>query len=159
MRSAVISPLASGAGHVAGGTAANLFAGQNLSDAFYNSFDGIGKSIAIGTAIGVSATVATCYANGISPLSGKSIQPPARIVTPDGVVLPEGAEIPNNLIDNPYYPGKGSYGIIDQNGNFQEIVRIDQGTPPGFKGPNESHFHLNNKKHIFDASKWPWWKK
>jgi hypothetical protein len=38
LRSAVVSPLAAGAGHIAGGTTANLIAGQNLGDAFANSF-------------------------------------------------------------------------------------------------------------------------
>jgi hypothetical protein len=71
LRSAVVSPLASGAGHVAGGTTANLFAGQNLGNAFSNSFDGIGQSMAIGTAIGVSTTIATNYANGVNPWTGK----------------------------------------------------------------------------------------
>ena len=44
------------------------------------------------------------------------------------------------------------------NGAFESRVRIDMGTPRGFKGPARSHFHLNNgKEHIFDASRWPWW--
>ncbi|MDR2119878.1 MAG: hypothetical protein LBP64_03245 [Tannerella sp.] len=43
-RSAVVSPLASGARHIAGDTAVGLIQGQKLSEAFINSFDGIGKS-------------------------------------------------------------------------------------------------------------------
>jgi hypothetical protein len=73
LRSAIVSPLAAGAGHVAGGTTANLIAGQNLGDAVINSFDGIGKSMAIGGAIGVAATVGVSYANGINPWTGKPI--------------------------------------------------------------------------------------
>lgn len=73
LRSAVVSPLAAGAGHVAGGTTANLFAGQSLDDAFANSFDGIGKSMLVGGAIGVASTVGVSYANGISPWTGKSL--------------------------------------------------------------------------------------
>jgi RHS repeat-associated protein len=74
LRSAVVSPLAAGAGHVAGGTTANLFMGQNLGDAFSNSFQGIGKSMVIGGAIGVVATVGTTYANRVSPWTGEKLQ-------------------------------------------------------------------------------------
>ncbi|MDR1601595.1 MAG: FG-GAP-like repeat-containing protein, partial [Tannerella sp.] len=71
LRSAIVSPLASGAGHVAGGTTANLFAGQSLGDSFVNSFDGIGKSMAVGGTIGVASTIGVSYANGINPWTGK----------------------------------------------------------------------------------------
>ena len=71
LKSVIVSPLAAGAGHVAGGTTANLFAGQNLEDAFLNSFDGIGKSMAIGGAIGVSSTLGTCFATKTNPINGK----------------------------------------------------------------------------------------
>jgi hypothetical protein len=73
LRSAVVSPLAAGAGHIAGGTTANLIAGQNLGDAFANSFEGLGKSMAIGGAIGVAATIGVSYANGINPWTGKAL--------------------------------------------------------------------------------------
>lgn len=55
---------------------------------------------------------------------------------------------------NPNRPG--SYGkLID--GKYVEIIRIDKGSKPGYKGPNNSHFHINgNKKHIFDVNRWPW---
>jgi hypothetical protein len=47
-----------------------------------------------------------------------------------------------------------------ENGKFIEKLRIDPGTLPGIKGPNSSHFHLDGgRKHIFDISKWPWWRK
>jgi hypothetical protein len=166
LRSAIVSPLASGAGHIAGGTAANLFAGQNIGDAFTNSFNGIGQSMLMGTGIGIATTTATSLAQGINPWNGNKLNTSrnvssttssnnARIVTSDGVVLPEGATIPNNLIENPNRPG--SYGVIDANGKFQEIVRIDQGTLSGKNGPTKSHFHLNgSKEHIFDTNRWPW---
>jgi hypothetical protein len=73
LRSAVVSPLAAGAGHIAGGTTANLIAGQNLGDAFTNSFEGLGKSMAIGGAIGVATTVGVSYANGVSPWTGNPL--------------------------------------------------------------------------------------
>jgi RHS repeat-associated protein len=79
LRSVIVSPIASGAGHVASGTTANLLAGQNMSEAFTHSFDGIGQSIAIGTAIGVSTTIAVSYANGVSPWSGE------RFIRQDGL--------------------------------------------------------------------------
>jgi RHS repeat-associated protein len=74
-RSAIVSPLAAGAGHIAGGTTANLIAGQNLGDAFANSFQGIEKSMAIGGAIGVATTTATSLASGVNPLNGKNMYP------------------------------------------------------------------------------------
>ncbi len=77
------------------------------------------------------------------------------IVTKEGVVLPKGADIPSQFVENANR--SSNYGVIE-NGKYVEKVRIDPATSPGFKGPNECHFHLNNGKHIFDASKWPWWK-
>jgi hypothetical protein len=67
--------LAAGAGHVAGGTTAGLLQGQSLDEAFANSFDGIGGSMAIGLGIGVATTVGVSYANGISPWTGKAMSP------------------------------------------------------------------------------------
>jgi len=78
------------------------------------------------------------------------------IVTKEGVVLPRNAYIPENYIENPYR--SSSYGVYE-NGKFIEKLRIDPATQPGFKGPNKSHFHINGgSKHIFDPSKWPFYK-
>ena len=85
---------------------------------------------------------------------GTNIDKGVFIVTREGVVLPQGAKIPEYFIENPYYKG-ASYGMIE-NGKFVEKLRIDQATPSGFKGPNQSHFHLNRGDHIFDSNKWPW---
>lgn len=74
LRTLAVAPLASGAGHVAGGTTAGLLEGQSLGNAFGGSFEGIEKSIGWGTAIGVATTVGMSYANGVNPLSGKIIQ-------------------------------------------------------------------------------------
>ena len=71
-RSAIVSPIAAGAGHVAAGTTAGLVDGQGIKNSFINSFDGIGQSMAIGGAIGVSSTIGTCYANKICPWTGKT---------------------------------------------------------------------------------------
>jgi hypothetical protein len=73
LRSAAVSPIAAGAGHVAGGTTAGLFQGQNLGEAFANSFDGVGKSMAVGGTIGVATTIGVSYANGINPWTGTKI--------------------------------------------------------------------------------------
>ncbi|MDH6344169.1 RHS repeat-associated protein [Parabacteroides sp. PFB2-12] len=70
LRSVVVSPLASGAGHVAGGTTVNLLKNQPLGEAFANSFDGIGQSMAIGTAMGVATTIGVSYASGVNPWTG-----------------------------------------------------------------------------------------
>ena len=79
------------------------------------------------------------------------------IVTKDGVVLPRNAYIPDEFIENTHRSGK--YGI-EVNKDFIEKLRIDPGTPQGFKGPNNSHFHLNGSgKHIFNLEKWPWIRK
>jgi hypothetical protein len=75
-------------------------------------------------------------------------------VTKEGVVLPKGAKIPNQFIENKFR--SADFGEMI-NGKFQSRVRIDTKTPIGMKGPNQSHFHLNNGEHIFDANKWPWW--
>lgn len=70
LRSAIVSPIAAGAGHVAGGTVGGLLEGKSLGDSFANSFAGIGTSMAMGEVIGVTSTVAACYAEGISPWTG-----------------------------------------------------------------------------------------
>ena len=74
LRSIVATPLASGAGHIAGGTVFGLLHGNSLGESLDNSFEGIGKSILIGEAIGVTSTIATCYATRISPWTGERIQ-------------------------------------------------------------------------------------
>ncbi|RMZ60053.1 hypothetical protein D1632_10705 [Chryseobacterium nematophagum] len=78
------------------------------------------------------------------------------VVTKEGVVLPRNAYIPKNYIENPYR--SSSYGVYE-NGKFIEKLRIDPATQKGFKGPNENHFHINGgSKHIFEPSKWPFYK-
>ena len=74
-------------------------------------------------------------------------------VTPQGVVLPKGINIPKGYVENAKRPG--SYGVIE-NGKFVEKLRVDPATKPGTKGPNNSHFHVDNKgKHETDLDKWP----
>jgi len=73
LRSAVVSPLAAGAGHIAGGTTAGLIQGQSFNEAFASSFNGLGQSMAFGAAIGVASTIGVSYANKISPWTGKPL--------------------------------------------------------------------------------------
>jgi RHS repeat-associated protein len=71
--------------------------------------------------------------------SGEAIQ-----VTKSGVALPPGSkhQIPEGYVQNPHR--SGSYGeVVD--GKFKERLRIDPPTPPGQKGPNYSHYHLDGK--------------
>jgi hypothetical protein len=63
-------------------------------------------------------------------------------VTPSGVALPPGPkyQIPKGYVENPHRAG--NYGEI-VNGKFVERLRIDPPPPPGMKGPNHSHYHLD----------------
>ncbi len=110
LRSAVVSPLAAGAGHIAGGTTANmLFYGQNFGEAFTNSFDGIGKSMVIGGSIGIAATIGTSYANKVSPWTGKNLTPKYNELYSNQIELKsvgaKGGSI--NKIDNNYLKQQG----------------------------------------------------
>ena len=112
LRSAVVSPLVSGAGHVAGGTTCGLVEGRSLKTSISNSFDGLGKDIAIGSAISVASTIGVCYTNKINPWTGNSL---VKDITPyyppnDGALNEWKAERlePGTLIDR--YGGlNGSY--------------------------------------------------
>ncbi len=76
LRSAVVSPLASGAGHLFGGTAAGLLEGYSFGDSFINSFDGLGSSMIVGGALGVASTIGVSYASGVNPWTGRFIMRP-----------------------------------------------------------------------------------
>jgi RHS repeat-associated protein len=101
-----------------------------------------------------SVTLASAQSAMNAVKSVTQVEKSVFTVTKEGVVLPKGAKIPGEFVENAHR--SSNYGII-QNGKYIEKVRIDPATPAGFKGPNESHFHLNNGDHIFDATKWPWW--
>ena len=75
-RSAVASPIAAGAGHIAGGTTYGLLEGQSLGTAFSNSFEGLGSSIAVGGAVGIASTIGDCYFRGINPWNGNYFMVP-----------------------------------------------------------------------------------
>ena len=76
---------------------------------------------------------------GAASLMGKAFH-----VTSSGVALPAGAKynIPQDYVQNPYR--SGSYGEVVEE-KFKERLRIDPPTPPGQKGPNYSHYHLDGK--------------
>lgn len=65
---------AAGTGHVAGGTVGGLLQGNSLGESFANSFEGISASMVWGEVIGVTSTIATCYATKTSPWTGEKIQ-------------------------------------------------------------------------------------
>jgi guanyl-specific ribonuclease Sa len=73
LRSLVVAPIASSAGHIAGGTTYGLLDGQSLSEAFNNSFEGLGTSIVMGTATSLTTTYAVSKASGMNPWTGKPI--------------------------------------------------------------------------------------
>ena len=113
-RSLVVSPIASAAGHVAGGTVANLIGKQNFGDAFSNSFQGIWQNVAIGTAIGVGTTTAVSYASGVDPINGKNI-------------YPSNSGFKGQTMSTELQPGQ----IIDRYGNTDGNFFAPEGTPIG----------------------------
>jgi hypothetical protein len=137
-------------GGAAGGYAGSFVAGGIMTGSLKGAHKAGVSGLAFGAGIGAIAGGVSAYR------TVKSMETPFT-VTPDGVVLPKDAYIPKNLVESPYR--SGSYGRV-MDGKFIEVLRIDPGTLPGYKGPNNSHFHLNGgKKHIFDINKWPWWHK
>lgn len=130
LRTSIVAPLASGAGHVADGTAYGLLEGQSLGMAFTNSFSGIGKDMLIGGAIGVASTIGVSYASGINPWTGEFITHSPNIsldFTPDpngdnitlyrGITGSERRGGPLFMTDNPQYAA-----TYVQNGG--QVVRI-----------------------------------
>ena len=120
---------------------------------------GMGSGAVTDAVLGLAGGLAYAEKHGLNPWTGASLAKPFT-VTPDGVVLPKDCEIPSNLIENPHKSGINSYGELIPEGSgysYIEKIRIDQGTPTGYKGPERSHFHINNgKEHIFDINRWPY---
>jgi hypothetical protein len=71
----IVSPLAAGAGHIAAGTAIGVYNGKSFDQAVFDSFDGIGQSMAIGGAIGVASTISVCFWKGVNPIRGNMLWP------------------------------------------------------------------------------------
>ena len=77
LRSLIVSPVVSAAGYISAYTTYGVLDGQPFWDSFYSSFNkDLLRCMAIGTAIGVTSTVAHCYYEGINPLSGEKAYPP-----------------------------------------------------------------------------------
>lgn len=79
VKSAIVSPIASAAGYVAGGTTAGLLGGESFGTVFGNSFDGIGQSMAMGSAMGVGTTMGAMYTSGLNPFSNRALAARARV--------------------------------------------------------------------------------
>jgi len=90
------SLVSSAAGHIVAGTTYGILAGESFEKAFFNSFNGIGQSIAMGVAIGVSSTLGTCLLQGINPFEGVKAFPPKKGF--NGVPIDDTLE-PGTVID------------------------------------------------------------
>jgi hypothetical protein len=119
------------------------YAGKTLTDGCATTGQ---KAVAVGGALmslGLpGGGYGTAAAKGVATAARGADE--AIHVTTSGVALPPGVkhQIPDGYIQNPHR--SGSYGeIVD--GKFRERLRIDPPTPPGQKGPNYSHYHLDGK--------------
>jgi guanyl-specific ribonuclease Sa len=146
LRSAVVSPIAAGAGHVAGGTTAGLFQGRNLGEAFAGSFDGIGKSMAIGGAIGVASTIGVSYANGINPLTGKELQITAKDIGIQSTLdrIEKGQTFPHRN-DGSVFQNKGNILPSANGETYREYVHPTQGV----SGPGIQRIVISSDGHIY----------
>ena len=133
LRSVVASPLAAGAGHIAGGTVYGLLEGNSLGYSFVNSFDGIYNSMAIGGAIGFASTVGTCYAEGINPWNGSPLI--GNSITANDLQL--GSEVQRIKNGMKYEYGHDGTRFYNNEGYLPSEVRyIEYVVPtPGRLGP------------------------
>ena len=163
LKSSLLNSISGAASGFVLGTGFSLLHGCDLKTSLIEGGKGALLGFTTGTLAGIREGIKYGKDNKVNPWTGKELPKPdfdlepikPYTVTPDGVVLPKECEIPSNLVENEHRTN--SYGETDINGKYQERIRIDKGTPPGYKGPNESHFHINNgSKHIFDINKWPY---
>jgi len=150
------------AGGWSGGFSAGLIMTGDWNEAWKMAYEGaltggiVGAGLGIGEGYHHAKTNHQTLWNAKTDIDDHMIMLPSEdpiIVTPDGVALPSGTNIPSEYIENPYR--QGSYGI-EENNIFVEKMRIDPATPPGKRGPNVSHFHLNGKRrHYYNLDKWP----
>lgn len=138
-------------------TGMSLLNGESLETALKEGGKGAASGFAIGSLSEIAYGFKNAKSENVSPWTGNRENSKAQTddtgtftITPDGVVLPKNCEIPQFLKENTHH--KGSYGEM-VNGKYKEVIRIDQGTPSGEKGPEVNHFHLNGgKEHIFDIN-------
>jgi hypothetical protein len=160
-RSAIVSPLAAGSGHIAGGTMAGLLRGQSFDAAFENSFDGIGKSMLIGTAVGISTTVGMSYAKGMNPLNGKTLWPKNDGFknSMERTILEEGATFDRYGDENGRFgaPEGTSFDMrsLPPNAKYTRLTTYKIVQPlPAYKGLSSGSFWFNSSgggtQYMFD---------
>lgn len=80
----VVSAASSAAGHIAGGTTMGLLDGDNLETAFFNSFEGIHKSVGLGTSLSLASYIGMSYYNGVNPFTNKPFQKEGNTASNNG---------------------------------------------------------------------------
>lgn len=125
-----------------------------LHKTFRSNYDGYQLSSAIATEIAITYATAGIGRGVTAIIKAQRASLAAKTtagaadnvihVTPSGVAFPPGPkyQIPKHYVENPHRTG--SYGEM-VNGKYVERLRIDPPTPPGMKGPNHSHYHLDGK--------------
>jgi guanyl-specific ribonuclease Sa len=120
--------------------------GQNFGEAFINSFDGIGKSMAIGGAIGVATTIGMSYANGINPWTGKELQ-----VTPKDLKIQStldrikrGESFPHRN-DGSVFRNREGFIPSLKNGDYIEYVHPTS----GITGAGQQRIVISPDGHIY----------
>ena len=151
LRSLVASPLASGTGHIVGGTTYNLLEGQNFKDAFSNSFDGVGQSIAMGTMLGVTTTIVNSYAHKVSPWTGHKLGSRAETLAEElflsenfGITSEKFANSITNVRGTWNEPGrvfKMGWSTVSKNGGGMQL-RIGIGISPTKSNQALFHFYI-----------------
>ena len=151
LRSLVVSPLASGTGHIVGGTTYNLLEGQNFKDAFSNSFDCVGQSIAMGTMLGVTTTIVNSYAHKVSPWTGHKLGSRAETLAEE-LFLSENFGITSEKFSNSITNVRGTWNepgrvfkmgwsTVSKNGGGMQL-RIGIGISPTKSNQALFHFYI-----------------
>ncbi len=76
LKSLIASPASSAVGHLVGGTTYGILSGKTIDAAASDAWKGVGKSVLMGTAIGLSATLGNCLYQGVNPFTGKQAWTP-----------------------------------------------------------------------------------
>ncbi len=169
LRSAIVAPIGSAAGHVAAGTTYGLLEGQSFGEAFAGSFNGIGKSIAWGTATSVIGTTASSLASGINPFTGKPIGSPRAPATTANDLAPDGDDVtlyramsgnenPNNplfMTDDPNYAVQYGTDVRQikvsrfalEAGRLENTIQLNKGAYM-FNGSYGGEFMFTNPQHV-----------
>ena len=133
VRSLIASPTTSAVGHWAGGTTYGMLNGQSFNEASFNAMDGIGNSMIMGTAIGLSSTYISAKYNKIDPWSGRSAYNGRVVTNPDGSQIT--IDVPSDYI--PRIADNGN-GIVYQapgatgNSNMIRVMGTTKYAPNGY---------------------------